>query len=42
MIRTLINWWKHREYEAHYAWSRVPPPNWRCSRGRVGQGGSYW
>jgi hypothetical protein len=42
MIRTLINWWKRREYEAHYAWCKVPPPNWRCSRGSIGRGGNYW
>ena len=38
MLRDLINWWKRRQYEAHYAWRKVPPPNYRCSRG----GREYW
>jgi hypothetical protein len=38
MIRTIIDWWRRRKYEAYREWARVPPPNWRCSKG----GREYW
>jgi hypothetical protein len=33
MVRWLVEWFRNISARRHYEWSRVPPPNWRCSRG---------
>jgi len=33
MVRWFINWFSKINTRRQYEWSRVPPPNWRCSRG---------
>lgn len=37
-------WWRwhalRREVQAWRAWAHVPPPNWACSRARLG--GYLW
>lgn len=33
MVRWVIDWFRNLKARRHYEWSRVPPPNWACSRG---------
>lgn len=39
-LMTMMDIYRRRKSESERDWAWVPPPNWACSRKRLG--GDYW